>query len=63
MVEGTEDRARAFALQQGAQQTQDHMRGHLIGIRDMAEQGRFGTDQDALEALGKIVLACRCALA
>lgn len=39
-----------------------HMREHLEGIRNMADEARFGTDQDAKDALGKIVLACRCAL-
>lgn len=59
MVEGAENPKRVGDLQRG---TAAHMREHLIGIRDMAEVGRFGTDQDARDALAKIILGCRCAL-
>lgn len=42
--------------------SETHLREHLTAIRDMAEEARFGTPEQAKAALGQIVLGCRCAL-
>lgn len=68
MVEGANNVQRIAGLseaqrqQKAMQEKHDHMESHLRGILEIADIARFGSDQDAKDALEKVVLACRCAL-
>lgn len=59
MVEGVENPQRIGDLKRG---TPEHMREHLIAIRNIADEARFGSADQKATALENIVLGCRCAL-